>query len=68
MDKFKDTAITILSAFAAILVLSIPVWLFWNWLLVYHFNLHYIDYLESVGFTAFVIYVNSILKTDYIKK
>ena len=68
MEGIKDTAITILSTVAAIAIISIPVWLFWNWLFPNIFGLPYIDYVESFGITAFTIFINSVLKTDLQKK
>jgi hypothetical protein len=68
MDGIKDTAITILSTIAAIGIISIPVWLFWNWLIPNILGLPYIDYLEAFGITAFTNYTNAILKSDYQKK
>jgi hypothetical protein len=65
MDKYKDTAITILSSVAALAVVSLPVWFMWNWLIPTIFGLPYIDYLEAWGLMAFVILINSILGTSF---
>jgi hypothetical protein len=63
MDKYKDTAITILSSVAALAVVSLPVWFMWNWLIPTIFGLPYIDYLEAWGLMAFVLLIQSILGT-----
>jgi hypothetical protein len=65
MDKYKDTAITILSSVAALAVVSLPVWFMWNWLIPTIFGLPYIDYLDAWGLMAFVILINSILGTSF---
>ena len=63
MDKYKDTAITILSSVAALAVVSFPVWFMWNWLIPNIFGLPYIDYLEAWGLMAFALLIQSILGT-----
>jgi len=65
MDKYKDTAITILSSVAALAVVSLPVWFMWNWLIPNIFGLPYIDYLEALGLIAFVLIIQSILGTTF---
>ena len=61
MDKYKDTAIQILSSVAALAVVSLPVWFMWNWLIPNIFGLPYIDYLEAWGLMAFALLIQSIL-------
>ena len=39
MEKYKDTAISILSSVAALAVVSFPVWFMWNWLIPNIFGL-----------------------------
>ena len=65
MDKYKDTAITILSSVAALAVVSLPVWFMWNWLVPNIFGLPYIDYLEALGLIAFALIIQSILGTTF---
>ena len=65
MDKYKDTAITILSSVAALAVVSLPVWFMWNWLIPNIFGLPYIDYLEALGLIAFALIIQSILGTTF---
>ena len=65
MDKYKDTAITILSSVAALAVVSLPVWFMWNWLIPTIFGLPYIDYLEALGLIAFALIIQSILGTTF---
>ena len=60
MEKYKDTAISILSTFVALAVVSFPVWFMWNWLIPNIFGLPYIDYLEAWGLMAFAVLLNSI--------
>lgn len=60
MDKYKDTAISILSTFVALAVVSFPVWFMWNWLIPNIFGLPYIDYVEAWGLMAFAVLLNSI--------
>lgn len=64
MDKYKETAITILSSVAALAVVSFPVWFMWNWLIPTIFGLPYIDYLEAWGLMAFALLIQSILGTS----
>ena len=64
MEKYKDTAITILSSVAALAVVSFPVWFMWNWLIPNIFGLPYIDYLEAWGLMAFALLIQSILSTS----
>lgn len=64
MDKYKDTAIQILSSVAALAVVSLPVWFMWNWLIPTIFGLPYIDVLEAWGLLAFALLIQSILGTS----
>jgi len=64
MNKYKDTAITILSTFAALAVVSFPMWFMWNWLIPNIFGLPYIDYLEAWGLMAFALLIQGILGTS----
>ena len=63
MEKYKDTAISMLSSVAALAVVSFPVWFMWNWLIPNIFGLPYIDYLEAWGLMAFALLIQSILGT-----
>ena len=64
MEQIKDTAISILSTFVALAVVSFPVWFMWNWLIPNIFGLPYIDYLEAWGLMAFALLIQSILGTN----
>ena len=64
MEQIKDTAISILSTFVALAVVSFPVWFMWNWLIPNIFGLPYIDYLEAWGLMAFALLIQSILGTS----
>jgi hypothetical protein len=60
MEQFKDIAISILSSAVALALISVPVYIMWNWLIPNIFNLPYIDYLEAWGLMAFAVLLNSI--------
>jgi hypothetical protein len=60
MEQFKDIAISILSSSVALALISVPVYIMWNWLIPNIFNLPYIDYVEAWGLMAFAVLLNSI--------
>jgi hypothetical protein len=53
MEQFKDIAISILSSAVALALISVPVYIMWNWLIPNIFNLPYIDYVEAWGLDGF---------------
>jgi hypothetical protein len=60
MEQVKDIAISILSSAVALALISVPVYIMWNWLIPNIFNLPYIDYVEAWGLMAFAVLLNSI--------
>jgi hypothetical protein len=60
MEQFKDIAISILSSAVALALISVPVYIMWNWLIPNIFNLPYIDYVQAWGLMAFAVLLNSI--------
>jgi hypothetical protein len=60
MEQVKDIAISILSSAVALALISVPVYIMWNWLIPKIFNLPYIDYVEAWGLMAFAVLLNSI--------
>lgn len=60
MEQVKDIAISILSSAVALALISLPVYIMWNWLIPNIFNLPYIDYVEAWGLMAFAVLLNSI--------
>ena len=60
MEEVKDIAISILAAAVALALISVPVYIMWNWLIPNIFNLPYIDYVEAWGLMAFAVLINSI--------
>ena len=60
MEQVKDIAISILSSAVALALISVPVYIMWNWLIPNIFNLPYIDYVEAWGIMAFAVLLNSI--------
>ena len=60
MDQIKEIAISILSSAVALALISVPVYIMWNWLIPNIFNLPYIDYVEAWGLMAFAVLLNSI--------
>ena len=61
MEEIKDIAISILASAFALALISVPVYIMWNWLIPNIFNLPYIDYVEAWGLMAFAVLLNSIL-------
>jgi hypothetical protein len=60
MEQVKDIAISIVSSAVALALISVPVYIMWNWLIPNIFNLPYIDYVEAWGLMAFAVLLNSI--------
>jgi hypothetical protein len=60
MQQVKDIAISILSSVVALTLISVPVYIMWNWLIPNIFNLPYIDFVEAWGLMAFAVLLNSI--------
>ncbi len=60
MEQVKEIAISILASFVALALISVPVYIMWNWLITNIFNLPYIDYVEAWGLMAFAVLLNSI--------
>jgi hypothetical protein len=60
MEQVKDIAISILSSAVALALISVPVYIMWNWLIPNIFNLPYIDFVEAWGLMAFAVLLNSI--------
>jgi len=60
MEQVKDIAISILASATALALISVPVYIMWNWLVPNIFNLPYIDYVEAWGLMAFAVLLNSI--------
>ena len=60
MEQVKDIAISILSSAVALALISVPVYIMWNWLIPNIFNLPYIDYVEAWVLMAFAVLLNSI--------
>ena len=60
MEQFKDIAISILASAVALGLISVPVYIMWNWLIPNIFSLPYIDYVEAWGLMAFGVLLNSI--------
>ena len=60
MEQVKDIAISILSSAVALTLISVPVYIMWNWLIPNIFNLPYIDFVEALGLMAFAVLLNSI--------
>jgi hypothetical protein len=60
MEQVKDIAISILASAVALTLISVPVYIMWNWLIPNIFNLPYIDFVEAWGLMAFAVLLNSI--------
>jgi hypothetical protein len=60
MEQVKEIAISILSSAVALTLISVPVYIMWNWLIPNIFNLPYIDFVEAWGLMAFAVLLNSI--------
>jgi hypothetical protein len=60
MEQVKDIAISILASAVALALISVPVYIMWNWLIPNIFNLPYINYVEAWGLMAFAVLINSI--------
>ena len=60
MEQIKEIAISILASVVALALISVPVYIMWNWLIPNIFNLPYIDYVEALGLMAFAVLLNSI--------
>jgi hypothetical protein len=60
MEQVKEIAISILSSAVALALISVPVYIMWNWLIPNIFNLPYIGYVEAWGLMAFAVLLNSI--------
>ena len=60
MEQVKEIAISILASATALALISVPVYIMWNWLIPNIFNLPYIDYVEAWGLMAFSVLLNSI--------
>ena len=60
MEEIKDIAISILASAVALALISVPVYIMWNWLIPNIFNLPYIDYVEAWGLMAVAVLLNSI--------
>ena len=60
MEQVKEIAISILASAVALALISVPVYIMWNWLIPHIFNLPYIDYVEAWGLMAFAVLLNSI--------
>ena len=62
MEQIKEIAISILASAVALALISVPVYIMWNWLIPNIFNLPYIDYVEAWGLMAFAVLLNSIFE------
>ena len=60
MEQVKEIAISMLSSAVALALISVPVYIMWNWLIPNIFNLPYIDYVEAWGLMAFAVLLNCI--------
>jgi hypothetical protein len=60
MEQVKEIAISILASAVALALISVPVYIMWNWLIPNIFNLPYIDYVQAWGLMAFAVLLNSI--------
>jgi hypothetical protein len=60
MEQVKEIAISILASVVALALISVPVYIMWNWLIPNIFNLPYIDFVEAWGLMAFAVLLNSI--------
>jgi hypothetical protein len=60
MEQVKEIAISILASAVALTLISVPVYIMWNWLIPNIFNLPYIDFVEAWGLMAFAVLLNSI--------
>jgi hypothetical protein len=60
MEQVKEIAISILASSVALALISVPVYIMWNWLIPNIFNLPYIDYVQAWGLMAFAVLLNSI--------
>jgi hypothetical protein len=60
MEQVKEIAISILASVVALTLISVPVYIMWNWLIPNIFNLPYIDFVEAWGLMAFAVLLNSI--------
>ena len=60
MEQVKEIAISILASVVALALISVPVYIMWNWLIPNIFNLPYIDYVEAWGLMAFAVLLKSI--------
>ena len=60
MEQVKEIAISILASAVALALISVPVYIMWNWLMPNIFSLPYIDYVEAWGLMAFAVLLNSI--------
>ena len=60
MEQVKEIAISILASATALALISVPVYIMWNWSIPNIFNLPYIDYVEARGLMAFAVLLNSI--------
>jgi hypothetical protein len=49
MEQVKEIAISILASAVALTLISVPVYIMWNWLIPNIFNLPYIDFVEAWG-------------------
>jgi hypothetical protein len=62
MEQIKEIAISILSSAVALALISVPVYIMWNWLIPNIFNLPYIDYVEAWGLMAFSVFYKSVIQ------
>ena len=60
MEQVKEIAISILASAVALALISLPVYIMWNWLIPNIFGLPYIDYVDAWGLMAFAVLLNSI--------
>jgi hypothetical protein len=60
MEQVKEIAISILASAVALTLISVPVYIMWNWLIPNIFNLPSIDFVEAWGLMAFAVLLNSI--------
>ena len=60
MEQVKEIAISILASAVALALISVPVYIMWNWLIPNIFGLPYIDYVDAWGLMAFAVLLNSI--------
>ena len=60
MEQVKEIAISILASAVALALISVPVYIMWNWLIPNIFGLPYIDYVEAWALMAFAVLLNSI--------